>query len=80
MSTMAAQAPAVIAGGPQRQENATNALARAQQSVSDRALADRDLLDEAEELMVGREGDGGLGERISAAVVWAVMNAKCAFA
>ncbi len=56
------------------------AAGKGPRAAADRALADRDLLDEAEELMVGREGGGGLGERISAAVVWAVMNAKCAFA
>ena len=56
------------------------AAGKGPRAAADRALADRDLLDEAEELMVGREGGGGLGERISAAVVWAVMNAKGAFA
>ncbi len=56
------------------------AAGKGPRAAADRALADRELLEEAEELMVGREGGGGLGERISAAVVWAVMNAKCAFA
>ncbi len=56
------------------------AAGKGPRAAADRALADRELLDEAEELMAGREGGGGLGERISAAVVWAVMNAKSAFA